>query len=131
MKNEKHQIISDMIALAGADKKIHEREYEFILVVASRLGVERVEVEHLFKHPLKAVVAKTELERITQFHRLLLLMNVDDHTHVVEVDALRNYGLQLGIRPEAIEQILSEMNDYEHKMIPSSRLVEIFQRFYN
>lgn len=120
-----------MISLARADKKIHEREYEFILVVASRLGLPQLEVDQLFKNPLKPVVAKTELQRITQFHRLLLLMNVDEHTHIVEVDALRNYGLQLGIRPEAIEQILSEMNEYEHKMIPSTRLVEIFQRFYN
>lgn len=131
MNIEKHQIISDMIALAKADNNIHEREYQFILAVADRLGVQKQEVAHLFDNPLTPVVAKTELQRITQFHRLLLLMNVDQETHVVEVDAIRNYGLQLGIRPEAIEQILNEMNQYKDKMIPSSRLVEIFKRFYN
>lgn len=131
MNIEKHQIISDMIALAKADNNIHEREYQFILAVADRLGVQKQEVAHLFENPLAPVVAKTELQRITQFHRLLLLMNVDQETHVVEVDAIRNYGLQLGIRPEAIEQILNEMNQYEDKMIPSTRLVEIFKRFYN
>lgn len=131
MKNEKHQIISDMIALAKADNTVHEREYEFILAVAVRLGVDRKEVDHLFENPLSPVVAKTELERITQFHRLLLLMNVDQETHVIEIDAIRNYGLQLGIRPEAIEQILGEMGQYENKMMPSTRLVEIFKRFYN
>jgi uncharacterized tellurite resistance protein B-like protein len=128
---EKHQIISDMISLAKADETVHEREYEFILAVGVRLGVPKQEVDHLFKNPLASVVAKTELERITQFHRLLLLMNVDQETHIIEVDALRNYGLQLGIRPEAIEQILGEMGQYENKVIPSSRLIEIFQRFYN
>ena len=131
MNIEKHQIISDMIALAKADNNIHEREYQFILAVAERLGVQKQEVARLFDNPLTPVVAKTELQRITQFHRLLLLMNVDQETHVIEVDAIRNYGLQLGIRPEAIEQILSEMNQYKDKMIPSSRLVEIFKRFYN
>jgi uncharacterized tellurite resistance protein B-like protein len=131
VKNEKHQIISDMIALAKADNTVHEREYEFILAVAVRLGVDRKEVDHLFENPLSPVVAKTELERITQFHRLLLLMNVDQETHVIEIDAIRNYGLQLGIRPEAIEQILGEMGQYENKMMPSTRLVEIFKRFYN
>ena len=120
-----------MIALAKADDTVHEREYEFILAVGIRLGVQKQEVDHLFENPLAPVVAKKELQRITQFHRLLLLMNVDQETHMIEVDALRNYGLQLGIRPEAIEQILGEMGKYENKMIPSSRLVEIFKRFYN
>ena len=77
------------------------------------------------------MVFSTELQRITQFHRLLLVMNVDEQTHFIEIDALRNYGLKLGIRPEALEQILGEMGNYEGKLIPSERLVEIFKRFYN
>ena len=131
MQNEKHQIISDMISLAKADQVLHEREYEFILVVAERMGMNKTEVDTLLQKPLEAQVFKTELQRITQFHRLLLLMNVDMETHLVELDAIRNYGLRLGIRPEAIEQILNEMGDYENKMMPSDRLVEIFKRFYN
>ena len=131
MQNEKHQIISDMISLAKADQVLHEREYEFILVVAERLGMNKSEVDALLQQPLEGQVFKTELQRITQFHRLLLLMNVDMETHFVEIDAIRNYGLRLGIRPEAIEQILNEMGQYENKMMPSDRLVEIFKRFYN
>ncbi len=131
MSAEKHQIISDMLSLAKADNIMHEREYDFILVIAQRIGVSKEKVDELISNPLKSHVFSTELQRITQFHRLLLLMNVDQETHIVEVNALRNYGLKLGIRPEAIEQILNEMGDHENKMIPSGRLVEIFKRFYN
>ncbi len=131
VSTEKKQIISDMIGLAKADNVLHEREYEFILAVAARLGLSKTEVDTINANPLKVSVLSTELQRITQFHRLLLLMNVDQETHFTELDAIRNYGLKLGIRPEAIEQILNEMEDHENKMIPSTRLVEIFKRFYN
>lgn len=131
MSAEKHQILSDMIKLALVDNKLDEREYDFINSVAQRLGVPQEELAELIVSPLSRGVYKTELERITQFHRLVLLMNVDQETHIAEVDALRNYGLKIGIRPEAIEQVFNEMGDYEDKMIPSERLVEIFSRFYN
>jgi len=128
---EKHQILSDMIRLAMVDNKLDEREYDFISSVAQRLGVTQEEVEDLLKNPVPSGVFKSELERITQFHRLVLLMNVDQETHIAEVDALRNYGLKIGIRPEAIEQVFNEMGDYENKVIPNERLIEIFSRFYN
>ncbi len=131
MSAEKHQILSDMIKLALVDNKLDECEYDFINSVAQRLGVPQEELAELIVSPLSIGVYKTELERITQFHRLVLLMNVDQETHIAEVDALRNYGLKIGIRPEAIEQVFNEMGDYEDKMIPSERLVEIFSRFYN
>lgn len=131
MSLEKHQILSDMIRLAMADEKLDQAEYDFIVAVASRLEVPQEEVDALIKNPVKSGVFKTELERITQFHRLVLLMNVDKETHFAEVDALRNYGLKIGIRPEAIEQVFNEMGDYEDKMIPNERLIEIFSRFYN
>lgn len=131
MDIEKRQIISDMIALAKADNELHEREYDFILAVAERLGLSKEDVDHIHANPTKVNVLTSEMQRITQFHRLLLLINVDQETHFAEMDALRNYGLKLGIRAEAIEQILNEMGTHENNMIPSDRLVQIFKRFYN
>ena len=120
-----------MLLMAKADNHLHEREYDFILMVARRMGISKDEVDALVKSPQDKMVYKTEMQRLTQFHRLLLVMNVDGETQFVEIDTLRNYGLKLGIRAEAVQQILSEMGDYEHKIIPSHRLVEIFKRFYN
>ncbi|WP_396596966.1 TerB family tellurite resistance protein [Dokdonia sp. R86516] len=131
MNTENLQIISDMLLMAKADNKLHEREYNFILQVAKRMNVSKKEVDALVENPQSKMVFKTEMQRLTQFHRVLLVMNVDEETQFVEIDTLRNYGLKLGIRAEAVQQILSEMADYEHKMIPSERLVEIFKRFYN
>lgn len=131
MSTEKHQILSDMIRLAMVDHKLDPAEYDFICAVAIRLGVPQEKVADLLENPIESGVFKTELERITQFHRLVLLMNVDQETHMAELDALRNYGLKMGIRSEAIEQVFKEMDEYENKIIPNERLIEIFSRFYN
>ena len=131
MSREKYQILSDMIRLALADQKLEQSEYSFINTVAGRLGVSQEEVDSLIQNPIEGGVFKTEIERITQFHRLVLLMNVDQETHKTEIDTLRNYGMKMGIRPEAIEQVFNEIDRYENKMIPNERLIEIFSRFYN
>jgi len=131
LENEKHRIIADMIALAKADDHIDERERDFIMVIAQRLGVSKTEVSMIFEQEYIPKAYATELERITQFHRLVLLMNIDQKTEKAEINAIRNYGLRLGIRQEAVSQILEEMGNYEYNMIPSQRLVEIFKRFYN
>ena len=131
MTNEKKQIISDMISMAKADNTIHDQEYNFILIVAEQLGIDQQTVDYLTKNPLDETVFSSDAERFTQFQRMLLLMNVDEKAHLIEIETLRKYGLKLGIRAEAVDQLLSEMNDYENKMIPADRLMEIFKRFYN
>ncbi|TVZ51736.1 TerB family tellurite resistance protein [Dokdonia sp. Hel_I_53] len=131
MTEENLQIISDMIAMAKADAVINDDEYEFILLVAHKLDVDKSKVDELIEKPIKKTVFKSEIERITQFHRLVLVMNVDAQIHPSETDTLRNYGLRLGVRPDAIEQILSEMKTHKNNMIPADRMVEIFKKYYN
>ncbi len=120
-----------MIAMAKADGIINDDEYEFILLVAHKLHIDKSRVDELIEKPIKKIVFKTELERITQFHRLVLVMNVDAQIHPAEMDTLRTYGLRLGVRPDAIEQILVEMRDYSNNMIPAERMIEIFKKYYN
>ena len=132
MKNDdKHALISDLIILAKADDKITSQEYDLIFRLAMRMGVTKEKVEILLQNPLPSKPIFSELERITHFHKLLSLMNVDGEVHVKEIIVLRNFGLKMGILPGAIDQILIKMNDYEDKIIPAQELLHIFQAHYN
>ncbi len=132
MENKNNQsLISDLIVLALADDKITQSEYDFILRLANRMEVSQEEVEKLFVKPLPSKPIFTELERLTHFHKLVLLMNVDRETHEKEIIVIKNFGLKMGIRAGVIDQVLARMNDYEDKLIPSSELIKIFQTFYN
>ena len=124
-------LLSDLIFLAKADGVVDPAEYDFIHRIGQRMGLDFDSIESLFEKPEPSVPLFTELERITHFHKLLLVMNVDRETHEKEVIALKNFGLKMGIRPGAIDQILERMNKHEDKLIPSDELIRIFQTYYN
>ncbi|QKX05703.1 TerB family tellurite resistance protein [Aquimarina sp. TRL1] len=130
-KGEKLSLLSEMIALAKSDKELKENEYGFILAVASQLGVSENEVADLMKKKVEKKILQPEAQRILQFHRLVLLMNVDQESALVEIEKIREIGLSMGLRREAIDTVLKEMHSYKDKVIPPNELIEIFKRFYN
>lgn len=129
--DDKNALISDLIILAKADEKITPQEYDLIFRLAKRMGVTKEKVEVLLQNPVVSKPIFSELERITHFHKLLSLMNVDGEVHEKEIIVLRNFGLKMGIRPGAIDQILIKMNEYEDKIIPTQELLNILKAHYN
>ncbi len=130
-RDDKKALVSDLIVLARADDKVTDEEYDFIVRLADRMQIPSEEVKELFENPLPSRPIQTELERITHFYKLVLVMNVDRETHNKEIIAVRNFGLRMGIRPGAVDQILLRMDEYEDKIIPSQELIKIFQTYYN
>ncbi len=131
-KEEKLSLLSEMIQFAKADKKFKEVEYNFILAVASQLDISKQEIDILIEEEERQKKSlHPESERILQFHRLVLLMNVDKETSQTEIHSLRNMGLQMGLPPEAIDSVLKEMQNYPNKVVPPEKLIAIFKRFYN
>lgn len=124
-------LLSDLIVLAHADDRFTKSEYDFIARLADRMDLTKEDVDILIDNPLPSQPIFSELQRITHFHKLLLLMNVDRETHEKEVIVLRNFGLKMGIRPAAIDQILHKMEKFEDKVIPAQELIQIFQTYYN
>ncbi len=128
---EKLSILSEMIAFAKIDKVVGEPEYNFLLGVASHLQIDRETFDALFEEEAEHVVPKTQADRILQFHRLMLLMNVDKRQQAIEITRLHNIGLGMGLPPSAIEQVLSIMHKYPDKIVPPNVLIDIFKAHYN
>ena len=132
MQHQKNKsLLSDLIVIAKADDKVTEVEHDFLDRLAERMGVSKEEVDILLVDPLPSQPLFSEMERITHFHKLVLMMNVDRETHDKEILVLRSFGLKMGIRPGAIDQILQTMDQYEDKIIPAQELIKIFQTYYN
>ncbi|WP_318311461.1 TerB family tellurite resistance protein [Flagellimonas crocea] len=128
---EKLSILSEMISFARVDHSLKQSEYDFLLKVASSLGVEKEVFDGLLKEKSPKVRLKTQAERIVQFHRLTLLMNVDREQHKKEIDTLYNIGLKMGLPPTAISQVLEVMHRYPNKIVPPDVLIDIFKAHYN
>jgi len=130
-KEDKLSLLSEMIQFAKSDKKFKEEEYNFIVAVGSQLKITKQEIDALVETDAEKKHLHPESERILQFHRLVLLMNVDQEASQIEIHNLKNLGLQMGLPAEAIDSVLKEMHKYPNKVIPPEELIAIFLRFYN
>lgn len=130
-KKEKLSILSEMIEFAKVDGHIKEPEFNFLLGVSEMLGVDRETFNDLFVNDIEHVIPKSQADRILQFHRLVLLMNVDTVQEDLEVTKLHNIGLGMGLPPAAIQQVLVVMKDYPNGVVPPKVLIDIFKVHYN
>ena len=128
---EKLSILTEMIAFARVDHALKDSEYQFLLGVATNLGVDKDTFDGLLNEKSSKVILKSQGERIVQFHRLLLLMNIDQEQHKKEIRTLHNIGLAMGLPPSAIGQVLEVMHKYPDKVVPVDVLINIFKAHYN
>ncbi|WP_299889369.1 TerB family tellurite resistance protein [uncultured Lacinutrix sp.] len=128
---EKLSLLSEMIAFAKADKNIKKIEYSFLLGVAKQLEISREDFDYLIEHPINYINLKSHSERIVQFHRLVLLMHIDNDRTRSEVVKLYNYGLRMGLNHESITKVLYLMEGFPDMIVPAEVLIDIFKVQYN
>ena len=132
---EKLSLLSEMIAFAKYDKDIQNIEYNFLLGVAKQLDISREDFEYLLDHPVSYTHLKSHSERIVQFHRLVLLMNIEqeygDENNSAGVIKLYNFGLRMGLSHESITKVLYLMESFPNKIVPPDVLIDIFKTQYN
>ncbi|GFZ87405.1 hypothetical protein GCM10011531_18430 [Aquaticitalea lipolytica] len=128
---EKLSLLSEMIAFAQTDTNIKSIEYKFLLGVARQLEISQEDFDYLFKYPVTYVHLKSHSERIVQFHRLVLLMNLDKDISEKELVKLHNFGLRMGLSHESINRVLDVMESFPNKIVPPDFLIEIFKVQYN
>ncbi|MEO0571255.1 MAG: TerB family tellurite resistance protein [Bacteroidota bacterium] len=128
---DKLSILSELITFARVDYKLKEDEYDFLLSVANLMKVKKTSLDALLKNTVEISTPKTQLDRIVQFHRLLLLMNIDNEQHTKEIEKLHNIGLWMGLPPSAITQVLEVMHQYPNMAVPPKILLNIFRAHYN
>ncbi|WP_378187130.1 TerB family tellurite resistance protein [Aquimarina sp. W85] len=130
-KEEKLSLLSEMLNFAKIDGVLRSIEYEFIVAVARQLEITKDEVDRISNTNVKSTALPLESQRILQFHRLTLLMNIDGNASEDEINRIKQIGLKMGLRPEAMDTVLSEMHKYPNQIIPPDELVAIFTKFYN
>jgi|SRR5690606_5405269 len=135
MNNRKEilSLLSEMITFVKSDHQIYPKEHDFIYAIALQLGVQEEELNTLSNEGayIKYKPPKCEADRILQFHRLILLMNVDQEQQSEEVEKLYEFGVRMGLSPFAIGRVLKIMNNYEDKIVPPKVLMDIFKTYYN
>lgn len=131
---EKLSLLSEMIAFAKYDKDIKNIEYNFLLGVAKQLDISREDFDYLIDNPINYFHLKSHSERIVQFHRLVLLMNIENNNgdnNSSGVVKLYNFGLRMGLSHESITKVLYLMESFPNKIVPPDVLIDVFKTQYN
>jgi len=128
---EKVSILSDLIKLMKSDGKQTNEEYRFLVEVAKQLGIEESQLDNIVDKGVEFSPAKSEFDRILQFHRLVLLMNFDKDTNPKEISLIKELSIKMGLNPLATNKVLDIMDKYPNKLVPPNVMIEIFKENYN
>lgn len=129
--NQRNSLFSQLILLAQSDGEVNYQEFQFLLGLAYQMGMDKDELKHLFEEHIDFHPPKIEYERIVQFQRLILMMNVDLEIDEKEMEYIRDLGFRMGLHQHAIEEILRIMNNYPNKVVPPEMLIQIFTTYHN
>jgi len=113
------------------DGKLHDRELQFLTLVADELQIKTEDFKQLFHQEYPTTVIKTEFQRIQQFYRLALLMHCDGVLHQREKEAIHQIGITMGLNPFAMKRVLTAMELSKTGMISPDYLLEVFQEQHN
>jgi uncharacterized tellurite resistance protein B-like protein len=128
---EKISLLQEMIAFALIDGQLHDREYDFIEMIAQELEVDKKTMLKLYDKKAEKVVIKDEISRICQFYRLALLMHVDGILHENETKKINEIGINMGLNPYAMKRVLHLMKKSPTRMIDGDVLMAAFHEQLN
>ena len=128
---EKKSIISELISLSKVDGVVADDEVALIRTLGEMIGLSDREILDVFRNPAPFTPPQAPMDRILQFHRLVLLMNIDGEVNPKEIQHLKFAGIKLGLDADAAEEVLVKMQEYENNLIPPDALLAIFTKHLN
>ena len=128
---EKISLLQEMIAFALIDGELHDREYDFLEIIAHELEIDKETFLKLFQTSSKTLVIKDEFNRICQFYRLALLMHCDGVLHEREQIKINEIGINMGLNPYAMKRIFHLMTTSPESMVSAEVLLAVFSEQHN
>ena len=128
---EKLGIMAQLIRMAQSDGGLREEEYDFLQQMAQRLEVEPMEVEKLFTSVKDYPSPQDELQRIDLFITLVEMINADNEVTPDEITLLREMGMFLGLRMQAVDQTIKAFDIYPNAKVPAEVIKSYFVLHFN
>ncbi len=128
---EKISLLQEMISFALIDGELHDREYDFIEIVAYELQIDKATLLKLYENKGEIKVIKDEMNRICQFYRLALLMRSDNVLHERETVKINEIGIYMGLNPYAMKRVLKLIEESPNHIVDAQTLIAIFSEQLN
>lgn len=111
MDNYKQKIshLKALYHLANADNYYSKVEATYIKVVAEKLGVSVAELEKFDTAEPELDLPDKEYELFSMFHRLAIIIMIDNTLDENERKFCFNLGIKMGLHPNAINEIIDHV----------------------
>ena len=129
--DQKISLLSEMIEFAKVDGELHDREIEFLSLVAQELNIEKTVFVSLFRRYTDTAIIKSEAQRIHQFYRLALLMHADGNLHEKENVTIKQLGINMGLSPYATNRVLRLMLESPDVVVDPDEILNAFKQQQN
>lgn len=105
--------VKNLIAIALADGHLADDEWELLVYLASRLGMEEEEIKAIQENPDSVifVMPKAHDQRVKQIEDLVLLMSIDHNINPNEVELCKKISLKLDVLPQIVDSIIANRHD--------------------
>lgn len=128
---EKLSHILDLIHLSKSDESIVKIEAVYIKKVAEKLGITDAEIAILEFKGTDRIFPKNEFQIIPLFHRLIILMMIDNKVHPDEIKFCVDLGIKMGLHPQAVSDIIELAKTGHFEYMDPDRISSIFKKYYN
>ncbi len=133
---EKLSLLSDLIAFSKLDKSLGCINHNFLLSVLRQLNISEVDFNDLMENSTSDKPLRFHIERIVQFYKLVLLLDIEVHKHDTQnssdgIAMLYNSGLRMGLSHDSINKVLYLMDSFPNKIVPLDLLKDIVKTQYS
>jgi hypothetical protein len=126
--SQKISHLNALYHLASADHDITEVELVYIRNVAQRLGINLSEVKLKTAEP-ELDLPNREYKVYGLFHRLALLIMVDNSSTEREQRYCFNLGIRMGLHPNAIQEIIDFVTTQGALNTTPKQVMTIFRKY--
>lgn len=126
--NQKISHLRALYHLACADNIYSNAEAIYIRTVAQRLGVPQEELEKFDGSEPELELPDREYKVYSLFHRLVIMIMVDNQVTEEEKHYCFNLGVKMGLHPNAIEEIIQLVEDGDIGAGPNE-VMDIFRKY--
>jgi hypothetical protein len=117
--------------LACADKEATKVELTFIKNVAERLGVSLSEMKKLDSGEPDLELPDKEYKIYSLFHRLALILMIDESVNEKEKHYCFNLGIKMGLHPNAVGEIIAHVAEHGTMKTTPAAVMGIFRKYMN
>jgi uncharacterized tellurite resistance protein B-like protein len=128
---EKLEILRQLYEMTKADGEIKPVEYQFLYEMAVSMEVPLEKLEEMFELEKNYKIPKQQVQRVIQIYRLALMMRVDKDIAEAEKITLKKIALQMNLHPEAVDQMLIEIENKKEHTLSFDELFQIFKVLEN